>query len=112
MSISNLDTMREHLKAHGSAVGQDADGRRIFFVMSRVLDMRETGILIAYEGEGAIFVPLDDRPLNVFRLLSAGFSANIAPTLADTVNGLLGLDGGSKSDINGPVIPQIPFKPT
>lgn len=108
-----FDAMRRQLTDVGSCIWTGPEGNRLFLVSSHVLgkDMAQ-GLLIAYEGEGTMFFELD-RPLNVYRLLSAGFSVSVAATLADVVNELCGLNVDNVSVAKTPLmLPSEPMKGT
>lgn len=88
----DIPTLRMQLAQHGAMHATDKDGRKLFVVLSRQLAMQETGILLAYEGEGAYFFTLD-RPLNRFRLVQGGFSYIVAGWLSDLLNQIVGIGG-------------------
>lgn len=107
------DAMRQQLALEGSCIWTGPEGKRLFLIAANILAMdTDRGLLIAYEGEGTMFFELD-RPLNVYRLLSAGFSVSVAATLADVVNELCGLN---EDNVSGAVpllmLPSEPAKGT
>ena len=77
--------LRERLQKNGSAYFLDTKGNRIYLIHTQALQLDFEGVLIAYEGHGAFTFDLD-RPLNSFRLISAGFPMQIAEELASLVN--------------------------
>lgn len=83
----DIDKLRDQFARNGNIVATGPDKGRLFIVSSYQMGMEERGVLISYEGEGAFFWTLD-RPLNQFRLVQGGFSANLAPTLAEILNRL------------------------
>ncbi len=83
-----VEVLRAGLAKDGFVKATGPDGQRLWLVLSTMLE-EPPGLLIAYEGVGAMFWELD-RPLNEFRLVQHGFSIRIAPALADTLNRVMG----------------------
>jgi hypothetical protein len=86
----DIPALRQSLHEMGSVVTTDRQGKRLFLVLSKQLDVTEHGVLLAYEGQGAYFFTLD-RPLNKYRLVQGGFSLDVAPFLSDLINALMGM---------------------
>lgn len=82
--------MRETLLKHGYAYMCDINGKRLYFVHTKLLRLDFTGLLVAYEGYGAFTYDMD-RPVNAFRLVSAGFPLQVAGGLAYLINRLTGV---------------------
>lgn len=82
-----VEELRRTFRATGSAKLVDPAGRRIYLVDTRLLGETPAELLLAYEGQGSIVFSLD-RPMNAFRLVSAGFSMRVAPQVAEIVNAL------------------------
>lgn len=82
-----IKDMARTLYERGSAHVQDQDGNYMVITASAVVGVPGNRFLLAYENKGAILFDTS-RPMNQFRLASAGFSLRIAPVLADTLNRL------------------------
>ena len=80
-----IEELRLRLETEGSTNFADAKGRRLYLIRTKLLHMPFDGLLIAYEGCGAMTFELD-RPLNKFRLIQSGFGFDVAETLAGLVN--------------------------
>lgn len=106
--LFDIPRLRDHLREHRSCNWTDEHGHKLFFVL---LEIPSHGMLIAYEGQGAKFIEIDDRPLNAFRLLEAGFATSLSKTLADAINALLGLDKSVAVTRTKPQTLQIPHQP-
>lgn len=88
MDDEKINALAHTLITSGSAVSTDEENRKLMLVLSTVLafaDQRRLSILVAYEGQGAFFWSVDEK-LSPFRLIEAGFSLRLAPTLADILN--------------------------
>lgn len=84
-----IDELRNALQTHGSAAFPDAQGRKIMFVSGdRLSFATKPSILVAYEGQGAFLWEIENK-INTFRLIEAGFSLRVAPTLADILTRLV-----------------------
>lgn len=91
----NIPYMRELLQRTGSVGVVDSAGKRLVLTLQNVCMMdnegcweNQRGLLICYEGEGALFYK-GDKKLTKFRLVQAGFSLIVAPTLAELVNAIM-----------------------
>jgi hypothetical protein len=83
--------LRAEILTKGAAVLDGPDDRRLFMVHSTAMSMPGQGILFALEGGGVFFwryAAPDEPALNIFRLISAGFSAAIAKAILSVVDGL------------------------
>lgn len=97
LSDEEISALKLTLLEQGCVWSTDKSGDRLFFVHSRLMPGMPNGVLISYEGKGSFFFGLD-RPLNRFRLISAGFPLNVAPWLADLVNRLTGFANPNRPD--------------
>jgi len=66
------------------------DNARCFIALNRVFGIEERGVLICVENCSGMFFNLD-RPLNKFRLVSAGAPLYLADQLAALVNSIVSL---------------------
>ena len=85
MVLKENHDLREKLMSQGFAVMQDTQGRSLHLIHTRKINLSFDGVLIAYEGVGAYTFDRD-RPLNAFRLVSAGFPMAEAQIVARLVN--------------------------
>lgn len=86
MNQETIHQMRASLRSEGAASFTDAGGRTVVLALSGLLGVKGKGrLVIAYEGRGCMFFD-GQRPLNSYRLLSAGFSSDVAAYVADIVN--------------------------
>lgn len=92
----DIARLKVRLLEKGSVSALDKQGRRLFFIDSRILDDLPAGLLIVYEGQGSFFYEMD-RPLNRFRLLQARFPLTVAGWLSDLVNQLTGMTNNHPS---------------
>lgn len=84
----DIDVMAHELCEGGFTSVTDSDGNRMVIVHSAVVGIPGNQFILAYENKGTIFFDTS-RPMNHFRLTTAGFSLRVAPTIADIVNRLL-----------------------
>jgi hypothetical protein len=79
-------SVRQGLQNEGIAAFLDPQGRLVTIASTQALGIDgPTRMMIAYEGKGCGVFD-GDRPLNKFRLVSAGFSGDVAGVLAETIN--------------------------
>jgi hypothetical protein len=84
-------SLRQEIVEKGAATLDGPDGKKLFMVHSTALSMVGQGILFALEGGGVFFWQYanpDEPALNVFRLISAGFSIPIAQAILQICDGL------------------------
>jgi hypothetical protein len=97
LSETGIKNLRQDLVQAGIAAFQDPQGRLVTIASTQALGVAGPArMMIAYEGKGcAVFD--GDRPLNKFRLVSAGFSGDVASILAETVNAIvIGAEAGGE----------------
>jgi hypothetical protein len=75
-----LDALAQQFTDTGMAMMTDAKERRLF-IINIAVRLGKPAVLLAYEGYGSAVYEFD-RPLNAFRLISAGFPAEAAGQVA------------------------------
>jgi hypothetical protein len=106
MDDAVIDGLCNRLQENGDAMFTDPQGRRMFLVLSSKLSFATApSILLSYEGEGAFLWEISSR-LSSFRLIEAGFSLRLAPTLADVLN-RLGARMGDSVALRGTSLPML-----
>lgn len=85
---SAIADIRKDLQSHGYVTLADLSGRALHLINTGLFGGDGRGLLLAYEGWGA-FTFDAQRPLNAFRLVSAGFPLTQAGVIADLVNQIL-----------------------
>lgn len=89
MQDDMIRELRQSLQERGSAVLTDSAGRVVALVNAGLLGIKGRGrLMVAYEGKGCFFFD-GDRPLNQFRLVSAGFGTDVAGFTANLINAVV-----------------------
>jgi hypothetical protein len=91
MDVSTAEALRRQLINRGSVTLPAADGQRLYVVHSSTLGDPGQSLLIAFEGGGVlVWCYADDpKPLNRFRLMTAGFRIDVAEAVATLLEGLV-----------------------
>ena len=80
-----INELRERLEEHGAAMVIDGAGRRLYLINARMVQLPHEGLIVAYEGFGTFTFDMV-RPVNKYRLVSAGFDLGVSEYVADLVN--------------------------
>jgi hypothetical protein len=84
-----VEEMADDVHLRGTTHICDNDGNRLIVCTATRLGIAGTKeFALIYENKGALFFTLE-RPLNQFRLMTAGFSMLVAGSIADMVNKLI-----------------------
>lgn len=108
MTDEQIAQLCNRLQSAGSAV-TTAKGTKLAFVASTVLGgaFEQDTLLVAWEGQGAFFWTVGSKA-SQFRLIEAGFSLMVAPTLADILNRVGGQLSRSVAEVErGTSLPQL-----
>ena len=89
-NLDAVEILKDSLQERGTALLTDINGSRLTLISNKVLGITNPCILISYEGYGSFYYEFD-RPLNAFRLISAGFSLRVAQEVSDLINKLVEL---------------------
>ncbi len=84
-------TLRREILTKGAAVLEGPESRKLYMIHSTALAVTGQGILFALEGGGVHFWKYADPtepPLNVYRLISAGFPITTAQAILEVAQGL------------------------
>lgn len=87
----DIDMIRDHLARTGYVKTRDVSGKNLYLISSELLPGHPRGVLVAYEGYGAMFFDLE-APINKFQLITKGFTFSIADTLAAVLNAIFGFE--------------------
>lgn len=106
MTDEQIAELCNRLQQVGSAI-TTAKGTKLAFVSSAILmgDFDGATLLVAWEGQGAYFYHVGSK-ISAFRLIEAGFSLMVAPTLADILN-RLNEQLGRSGEVGGKSLPQL-----
>jgi hypothetical protein len=90
MDPEYASSLRLELLSKGAAVLTTGSGDRLFLVHSTAMSMAGQGILLAYEPGGVFFwaYATDRLPLNVYRLVGAGFPMEVADAIMAILEGV------------------------
>lgn len=83
-----LSEMARRIRWYGRTSNVDAEGNWVIIVSSVELGLPAGQMILIYENRGTYFFN-GDRPLNEFRLATAGFSYRYAKDIASMVNTLV-----------------------
>lgn len=88
-----IEEMADDVHRWSKTHATDQDGDRLVICSAASLGFHKSKeMVVIYENRGALFFELD-RPMNAFRLASAGISMRVAPEVSDMLNRLIAAVG-------------------